>query len=190
MLADHVCVVVQMATFMRDLEFSGLLADDEAAAASGAEAAAPAPDAANYAAVTPNGTLGPSSADTSVTETCVKSQHAAHGDADTEFRSGATARDGARHAEPMAERRDEVSAGGGDGAGTATSEIAGEDGGGGQAEQRVLGALQGIEGWSEVMDMASRQVRLCWGPACCPIASPGPRNTAGVPQQAGSSTFA
>ena len=143
-----VCFFLQMATFMQDLESSGLLADDEAAAASGADAAA-----------MPNGALAPSSADGSGVDPSAEPQHAAPGDDHTESQTETTASFSGGQATITAERHGEASAGGDAGDSMATEDDAGEVGDGDQAEQRVLGALQGIDGWSEVMDMASRQVR-------------------------------
>ena len=154
---DLGCALSQMATFMQDLESSGLLAEDDEdpAAAAGAEAAvAPAPDAAGLAAVTPNGASAPSGTNGSSIEPFTEPQPAEPGDEHAEAQTETTA-----HLSGVQEQRGEASARGDAGDSMATEDQAGEDGDGGQAEQRVLGALQGVDGWSEVMDMASRQVR-------------------------------
>ena len=88
-----------------------------------------------------------------------KSQHAASGDKHVKSPDDTTTQLGAAQGELSAEQRGGASAGGDAGESTAAGDDAGDDGEGEQAEQRVLGALQGIDGWSEVMDMASRQVR-------------------------------
>ena len=150
-----------MATFMRDLESSGLLADDEAAAASGANAgAAPMPAGAHPAAVTANGALGTPSTIGNGADLNVRPGRAA---ADAE--QAVSGREGTAHtsaslAGPAAEQHGAAPAGtneGGDG-GMGARAGTGDDSVGEQAEQRVLGALQGADGWFEVMDMASRQV--------------------------------
>ena len=152
-----------MATFMLDLESSGLLADDEAAAASeGASEAATASAMASLAALDPAYTAGVED------DPSMQSSLAAAGAEHDAFdRREGTAQASGTQAAASAEQRGGASAGGDDadqGDGT------GDVGEGEPAEQRVLGELQGIDGWFEVMDMASRKVRLFWRRDC-----PNPR---------------
>ena len=139
---------------MEELESSGLLADDAAATPSDAGAALPGP--------------GPASAEHAVAADAGDRPHTppgvdeAHG-GDAAYRAGdaGSGPEGRTDSgvEPR-ERADADSAAQPDGGGRAD---AGGDGTGGddgdQAEQRVLGDLAGVDGWFEVMDMASRKAR-------------------------------
>ncbi len=172
------CCLLQMATFMQDLESSGLLAEDDeysAAASATDAAAAPAADAAGPAAAAmANGAHAPSNTSRSSIQPFAEPQQAASGDVHTEAQTETTAQLSGGQAGVTPDSCGEASAHGAVGDSMAAEDDAGEGGDGGQAEQRVLGALQGIDGWSEVMDMASRQV--------CPPPSGPPRLPLALPE--------
>ena len=163
----------QMATFMQDLESSGLLADDGAAAASDAHPdTARTPAASQPAAATATDALHVSRTSEVGPAPSVRPAHvAADADQAVSGRDEMARLRGSR-AGTSAEQLGPAPASGDDDDGVGTDISAGGDGEGEQAEQRVLGNLQGVDGWFEVMDMASRQVCHSGSAHAFPAADP------------------
>jgi len=168
---------VQLATFMSDLESSGLLgADGEDAQQPAAEpwGAAPAAGAASAAGGAAQGAAEPAAA--------------------ARPASGAAAGRGASAgASAVVEAAEEQGGAAGCSGGTdgGAPDGGAADGGGGaeQAEQRVLGPLEGLPEWVEVMDMGSRRVYFWHPPSNAvewdPPAGGTPRDVGDVPDASG-----
>ena len=144
-----------MATFMEELESSGLLADDAAVAGPDVAAAisGSGPPAAESAAAidVSDGPVPLPDAETRGGGAATRTEQTS---AELQAMTGSTA-----GPHPGADTSSVAQA---DGSNQVDSDGDGAGGGGNaeEAEQRVLGDLAGVDGWFEVMDMASRKARL------------------------------